>query len=68
MRHLPQLKEQAVALEAKKAAANGSVPASSRTRSSQKVGTEDYASRRRELLKKRMEQRAVAAQSPPAAD
>lgn len=58
-----QLKEKAVELEAKKAAAgNGSGPASSRTRSSQKVGTADYATRRRELLQKRMQQRNVPGQ------
>lgn len=61
---LPQLKEKAIELEAKKAAA-GNGPISSKTRSAQKVGTADYASRRRELLQKRMQQRSVSGQTPP---
>ena len=63
---MPQLKEQAIELEAKKAAA-GNVPTSSKTRSAQKVGTADYASRRRELLQKRMQQRSLSGQTPPRA-
>jgi hypothetical protein len=61
-----QFKEKAMELEAKKMAANGAAPTSSKTRNSQKPGTADYASRRRELLQKRMQARSVSAQGPAA--
>eukprot|EP01046_Picozoa_sp_COSAG06_P028726 COSAG06_NODE_2610_length_6584_cov_12.130301_2_plen_293_part_00 len=51
-------------LEAKMMAANEAAPTSSKTRSSHKPGTADYASRRRQLLQKRMEARSASAQGP----